>query len=760
LDQTSPATLNILPNEPTWDWQPVRGIPEVEAMATYLVTATLLVDGSPEMLWLTPDTFDGVEEPVLLEGRLPAPGAIDEVVVTANFPARSGKGVGDMVSLQLYRPETVAEAVAASQSGAPPPDPDGPEVEVTIVGVERSYWTSLVENDYATFLPDGAIRHSPAFGERFRDELTGDPDVTAPYTNAYVRLRGGERDIPAFTEHFTELTGRSDIDMWDMPERHRSTASSIGFEVWALRSLALVAAIAAAFLVGQAAARMAAAGAGELSALEGAGLAHLGRAALATWPLALAATSGAVVGSAAAVVASRWFPIGTAAMYEPAPGASIAPFTLAAVAIGAVALSAGAAFGGAWFAADRSRGSSPRPSAATAATLRAGAPVPVVTGTRYALERGVANQALPARPTLIAVVAGVTGMVATLTFAAALRDASSNPQRWGETWQLVTPVGGGDQWFADPDDVRSTYLGVDGVEEAAVVRNAVAEVDGDKVAVWSFPAAMASRVVITEGRLPRSSSEVLLGPTRARDLGVDVGEVVTLEGPATQLRARVVGLGLTPAASHSNYDDSGWIDDEAFDLLFAGGAGAGPTVKEAAVLTWADDGVDASALAFRLAVEGDTAGVGVAPFVPEVPGKVHALARVGALPQALGVFLALLGVGAIGHALFSALARRRAELAVLRAIGQTPGQTRVVAFTQALVVAFVGLLAGVPLGVALGRALWRSVAASTPVAYVEPAWVAPVLLAVPLTVLVVLVLAAPPARRSARLRIPEALRSE
>ncbi len=81
LDQTAPATLNILPNEPKWDWEPVRAIPEVEAIATYLVTATLLVDGSPEMLWLTPDSFEGVEEPVLLEGRLPAPGAIDEVVV-------------------------------------------------------------------------------------------------------------------------------------------------------------------------------------------------------------------------------------------------------------------------------------------------------------------------------------------------------------------------------------------------------------------------------------------------------------------------------------------------------------------------------------------------------------------------------------------------------------------------------------------------------------------------------------------------------
>ena len=175
------------------------------------------------------------------------------------------------------------------------------------------------------------------------------------------------------------------------------------------------------------------------------------------------------------------------------------------------------------------------------------------------------------------------------------------------------------------------------------------------------------------------------------------------------------------------------------------------------MLTWSEEGVDVDALVERMAVAG---GEGVVPFPPEVPGKIDALTRVGALPQALGVFLAVLGLGAIGHALFSALSRRRSELAVLRAIGQTPGQTRLVAFTQALVVALVGLAAGVPLGVALGRTLWRSVAAATPVAHVEPPWVVPVLLAVPLTVLVVLALAVPAARRSSRERIAEALRSE
>jgi hypothetical protein len=761
LEATDPATLNILPNEPGWDWEPVREIPEVAAMATYLVTSTVLIDGRPDLLWLTPDTFEGVEEPVLLEGRLPAPGAVDEVVVTANFPERFGKGVGDTLTLELYQPGSVADAVGASETGGEVPEPDGPVVEATIVGVERSYWTSLVENDYATFLPDGAVRHSPAFGERFADELAGDADETMPYTNAYVRLRGGEADIPEFTERFAEVTGRSDVDMWDMPERHRSTTSSIDFEAWALRALAVVAAVAAAFLVGQAAARMAGGAAAELSALVGAGLTRRGRSRLATSPVLVASSIGAVVGVAVAAVASKWFPVGTAAMYEPDPGFSIAPVTLAAVAVAAVVLPVAAAGATAWFAAGASRSVRPRPSSVTTAVVNSGAPVPIATGTRFALERGVANQAIPVRPTLLAVVAGVAGMVATLTFAAALDDASGTSERWGETWDLVTPIGGGGGWWADPDALRAAYLDVDGVAESVAVRNAVAQVGARKLAVWGFPAEMADRIVITEGRLPRSSEELLLGPTSARNLGVRIGDTVVLAGPDDEMTATVVGLALTPAASHSNYDDSALIGDDGFDVLFAASEPGGrSTIKEAGLLTWVEPGVDTTELAQTLATAGASVGAGIAPFPSEVPGKINALARVGALPQALGVFLAVLGVGAIAHALFSALARRRSELAVLRAIGQTPGQTRLVAFTQAIVIALVGLAVGVPFGIALGRLLWRAVAVATPVAHVEPSWVDAVVLAVPVTLVVVVVLAAWPARRAARLGVTQALRSE
>ena len=79
----------------------------------------------------------------------------------------------------------------------------------------------------------------------------------------------------------------------------------------------------------------------------------------------------------------------------------------------------------------------------------------------------------------------------------------------------------------------------------------------------------------------------------------------------------------------------------------------------------------------------------------------------------LGVFLALLAVGAVGHALATAVHRRRHDMAVLRALGLTHAQVRTTVAWQATTLAAVGLIFGIPLGLALARTLWRVVAERT-----------------------------------------------
>jgi ABC-type antimicrobial peptide transport system permease subunit len=87
----------------------------------------------------------------------------------------------------------------------------------------------------------------------------------------------------------------------------------------------------------------------------------------------------------------------------------------------------------------------------------------------------------------------------------------------------------------------------------------------------------------------------------------------------------------------------------------------------------------------------------------------------------LGAVSGVLGVvAAVGHALITAVWRRARDIAILRALGMTPRQSRWAALTQATVFSVAGLLAGIPPGLAAGRALWRVTAGIIPLYYQPP----------------------------------------
>jgi ABC-type antimicrobial peptide transport system permease subunit len=93
-------------------------------------------------------------------------------------------------------------------------------------------------------------------------------------------------------------------------------------------------------------------------------------------------------------------------------------------------------------------------------------------------------------------------------------------------------------------------------------------------------------------------------------------------------------------------------------------------------------------------------------------------------------------------------------------VGLTSRQARTMVRTQAAVFAVAALLIGVPLGLALGRTLGRVAAGIMPLRYEPPTPHLALALVGPLALLAVLVLAAAPARRVARLRVAQALRRE
>ena len=221
---------------------------------------------------------------------------------------------------------------------------------------------------------------------------------------------------------------------------------------------------------------------------------------------------------------------------------------------------------------------------------------------------------------------------------------------------------------ADPD--------VTGVDDARV-----AGAQSGQVSVESFTyAPVAGKrvpVVLTAGRMPAAPDEIVLAPTTASDMHAATGSVVRLAGAAAPRALTVTGIGFVPGGPHNNYDDGAWLTPAGFDRLFRG---AHYAFKFHLATVALRPGADVEAVAHRLTAKAAAIKGGQAfPFQPAPPlPMVQAVKDVAALPLALSAFLAVLAVGAVGHALSIAVRRRSHELAVLRALGLTRRQSRLV----------------------------------------------------------------------------------
>jgi hypothetical protein len=368
---------------------------------------------------------------------------------------------------------------------------------------------------------------------------------------------------------------------------------------------------------------------------------------------------------------------------------------------------------------------------------------------------------VPVRPALLGAVAGVLGVLAAFTFAAGVNDAAANPARFGQTFQLVAFLGFNGQDFgparqvlrtvaADPDVIGVDDARIGGAQSGQV---SVESYTSDPVGGKRVP------VVLTTGRMPAAADEITLAPTTAADMHAAIGSVVRLTGGAVPRAMTVTGIGFVPEGPHNEYDQGAWLTPAGFDRLFAGARSAFKFHLGTVALR---PGADAGAVARRLSAKVKSIkGAEAVTFQPGLPlSIVQAVKDVVALPLALSAFLAVLAIGAVGHALSIAVSRRRHELAVLRALGLTRWQSRLVVGTQATLLAIIGLAFGIPLGLVLGRVLWHAAANMTPLAYQPPLAALVLLLIVPVALVAANLLAAWPARRAARLRTGQILRTE
>jgi hypothetical protein len=697
-----------------------------------------------------------IERPVIVAGRLFDPRRTDEVMVTPKFAASYGKHVGDTLTLELASPQQANQ----EYDGTTGP-PRGPKVRVRIVGEGRSPWALDADSPGSP----GGILTTPALFTRYHTNMMGTNGQA--YINALVRLKGGQSAIPAFRADLRQVTGRSDIDIWDNQQQIGDPVNKVfAYEAACLLAFGLAALAAALFLIGQSVARYTSATVADLQVLQALGLTRGQAVAAACAGPALAGVAGSTLGVAGAIVASRWMPIGLASIAEPHPGIDADWVVLGPgwVLVPLLVLAGSAAAAAVALAAGR-RQAPQRRSVIAAALAAMNSSVPLEVGARFALEPGRGRSSVPVRSALVGAVVGVLGVLAAFTFSAGVSDAASHPERFGQTWQLDTFLGYNGQDFGPAGRVLRAAAAdrdVTGVDDARI---GGAQSESGQVSVESFTYAPVGgkrpAVVLTAGRMPARPDEIVLAPTTAQELHAGMGSVVRLTGGGTDAHpVRVTGIGFVPSGPHNGYADGAWLTPGGYDRIFHG-ANYGFKFHVATVSL--RPGADVQAVERRLdaaafAITGSHKAITFTP--PDPLPEIQEVKDLELLPVALSAFLALLAVSAVGHALATAVRRRRHDLAVLRALGMTRRQARLVVTTQASLLALIGLAFGVPLGIALGRVIWRAVAGFTPLAYHPPLALLALLLVGPVALLAANALAAWPQHRAARVHSARVLRSE
>jgi hypothetical protein len=183
----------------------------------------------------------------------------------------------------------------------------------------------------------------------------------------------------------------------------------------------------------------------------------------------------------------------------------------------------------------------------------------LLVGAHFALDSGRAagsGGGVPVRTTLTGVVLGVTGVVATATFATSLAAVQEDPAAYG--WNAHFSV-------VDAKEPDLARLAADPeVTDVDLVSETSALVDGVPTPAYAIESRKGTLPwTVVSGRLPRRHTEVAVGPQLADRLGVGAGDRLPL-GPDGD-RATVVGVVQLPAVAGERLGSSLLLHPAALD---------------------------------------------------------------------------------------------------------------------------------------------------------------------------------------------------
>jgi hypothetical protein len=750
LEASNSYDVLVNPDTDDVDLDAIEALPQVVDAARGFgqFVAPAGPDGQPDFdNRMIPIASDGrlgyeVNRPVNLDGRLPDRDRPDEIALSTPGADAMGLGVGDRLRLLAFTSEEA------------PPD----SVDARVVGVGLFANDALQEPDDPLTSPIMLL--TPAFRERY-----GGGGST--FTASTVGLRDGAEARSAFSVAAQSLTD-GQLFLQFQAETTDKAQRSLRPYVVALALFAAATGVAALWVVGQALTRHLLADAPSVATLSALGMTRhqlVGGTVLHAVAIGAAGAAGAV---ALAVALSPAMPVGPARSVDPDVGlhADATVLGLGAVVVVALVLAWGAVVG--WRSVLVAGRPAPplRRSRLGDLLARAGAPAPTAAGVRMAVEPGRGATSVPVRTTLVGAAAGLTALVAAITFGAALDHLLATPRLYGWDWDATVNANNDDRGS------MTTFLerlpGIPGVAAASEGVYGQLDVEGRSVAAVGLGREGAADVhpPLLEGRAAARADEIVLGTTTLDRLGREVGDDVRLAVGGTTVGARIVGRAVFPKfAAYPGADRTGLgvggvltvdgirrlIPDASlgfalvrFEPGTSRAEGVAALRDEASTLGSADPSVEPPRVSLR----------------PDRPDDLAGFERVNTTPLVLAGLLTLLAVGTTAHGLITATRSRRRDLGLLKAIGFTRGQVSAAVGWQATTVALVALVVGLPLGIASGRLLWSLLAdrLGIPSEPVTPTLA--VLLAVPATLVLLNLVAAVPGRSAGAVPAATVLRAE
>ncbi|MEO7398520.1 MAG: FtsX-like permease family protein [Ilumatobacteraceae bacterium] len=607
----------------------------------------------------------------LVEGRNPDPTEPGEFVASRSFVTSVGAGIGDEFDLITLTQEQADATGFYSES------PAGPHLPALLVGI--------VEGAAALQDPTPTLFFSPA--------LLGEPAIGVSQSMIAVRFRDGV-DASTFQKQLDELPDSQSFGIGSGRLVGKDLRRAVDAQALGMWLLAIVAGVAAIAVLGQMLTRHVRQTAIERDQLNAIGFTDGQTRAESIVHAAVPIVAGCVLGVILAIASSGRFPTGLARRLEPNAGIEVDLAVLTGVAVVLVASLVLWTLGALVLDTRTTRGHRTSPIVDGMATRSPSATA--ATGLRLAFARS-ARERSSVRSRSIAVLSSVGLLVGATVFANSMSRLIDEPVRYGVNYDLAYGDDGADSL---PDGAQELFDSDPDVISLVLYASDHARIGSTNVQLLGMQRIRGDGApTIVEGSLPVTEDEIAFGRVTAGDVGVGVGDAVTLTGTTGSQQFRVTGIAVVPGfGANEGVGEGGLLTFEALTTLNDGASLSSLAVRFRPGATAAADRISAAIGAER----GDR-------FRPSV---IVNLERIRAIPFVLAGLLGVLALLTLVNVIVASVRTRERELAILRSLGaDTSWITRAIHW-QATLLTVVPVSIGAVVGVIAGQQVFAALADS------------------------------------------------